>query len=68
MGVSSVVKPICLLGFSNLGCQNLYMKLFGITSSDPFVDPALSHREPAENQCLGRITSNATLCVEEVRL
>jgi hypothetical protein len=68
MGIATNIKPIYSLGFSNFGCQNLYMKPFRITSSHPFVDLALSHREPAENLRLGRITSNATSCVEEVRL
>ena len=68
MGVSLGVKPIFLLGSVNFGLQNLQKEPFGNTSSHPFVDPALSHREPTENQRLGRITSNATSCVEEVRL
>ena len=68
MGIATNIKTLCLLGFSSFGCQNLYIKLFMITSSHPFVDPVLSHGEPTKNQRLGRITSNATSCVEEVRL
>ena len=68
MGVSSDVKPIFLLGSVNFDLQNLHEERFVNTSSHPLVDPDLNHKEPTENQRIGRITSNATSCVEEVRL
>ena len=68
MGVSSNVKPILLLGSVNFGLQNLHTELSGNTLSHPLVDPDLNHKEPTENQRIGRITSNATSCVEEVQL
>jgi len=68
MGVSSGLKPIFLLGFVNFGLQNLHKELSGNTLSHPLVDPDLNHKEPPENRRIGRITSNATSCVEEVRL
>ena len=66
MGVASAVKPIFLLGSINFDLQNLHVERFVITSSHPLIDPDLNHKEPTENQRIGRITSNETLCVEVV--
>ena len=68
MGVISTTEPIFLLGSVNFGVQNLHKELSGNTLTHPLIDPDLNHKEPTENQRLGRITSNATSCVEEVRL
>ena len=69
MGVTPNMKPISLLGFRSFGLKNLQKIpkktvnkiLFTV---DVFKDQ--KHGEPAENQRLCRITSNATLCVEVV--
>ena len=68
MGVISTTEPIFLLGSVDFGVQNVHKELSRNTLSHLLVDPDLNHKEPTGNQRIGRITSNATSCVEEVRL
>ena len=68
MGVVLITKPISVLGFRDFALSNLQKIYFGISSGQESIGMHLVQGEPAKNQRLCRITSNAASCVDEVRL